>query len=103
MFIPISNYRNLFVADYSCNQDKILKIVFSDYPNFSLNGTIIYPFAMEVETGADILVSESQHVKKLNHYVNLFGLPKKNIPVCEKEKQNLVIEQVKSLRKLRKI
>ena len=103
MFGIIGNYKNLFVADFSNKEDTIIKIIFSKNYNFSDRGNIIYPFAEEVKTGYSILVSNKNHVKKLKYYVNRFGFPKKYILDSEKEKQQLVVDEIKQLRKLRRI
>lgn len=103
MFKTINNYKNLFVADFSKTDEKIIKIIFSKYPNFSVDGQIIYPFAKDVETESNILVSNTNNIKKLSYYVNCFGFPKRNIYKIEKPKQKLVIEKVKTLKKQKKI
>lgn len=103
MFKTINNYKNLFVADFSKNDKKIIKVIFSEYPNFSVDGQIIYPFAKDVETDTNILVSNTNKVKKLSYYINVFGLPKKSIYKIEKTKQKLVINKVKVLKKQGKI
>lgn len=103
MLKTINNYENLFVADFSKNNEKIIKIIFSKYPNFSVDGQIIYPFAKDIETDSNILVSNTNNVKKLSYYINIFGFPKRNIYKIEKTKQKLVVDKVKMLKKQRKI
>ena len=99
----ISDFKNLYVADYFEDNNMIVKIVFSRSTNFVVGTNIIYPFARDLETGTSVLVSSNNHVKRLNYYVNCFGFPRKNIIALEKEKQQLVLSKVKTLKKMRKI
>lgn len=103
MFKMIRDFKNLFVADFSNKEDIIIKIIFSNHPNFAVDGNIIYPFVEDVKNGCSILISNKNHVKKLNYYVNCFGFPKKYILEGEREKQKLVVDEVRKLRKLRRI
>lgn len=100
MFGLIENYKNLFVADFSNKDNAMVKIIFSKNPNF-VNDGIIYPFVEDVETRCPILVSNNNHVKKLKYYVNCFGFPRKY--VLDKEKQQLVVNKIKQLKKIRRI
>jgi len=101
MFGMISNFRNLYVADYFSNNELAIKIVFSNSTNFVIDRKVFHPFATDLKTGTSVLVTNSNHVKKLNYYVNCFGFPRNNIR--DKEKQKLVMSEVKHLKKLRKI
>jgi len=103
MFGMISNFRNLYVADYFMNDEMAVKIVFSRSTNFIVDKDIIYPFATDVETDTSVLVTSNNHVRKLNYYVNRFGFSKKKIMESEKLKQELVVDEVKYLKRLRKI
>lgn len=99
----INDYKNLYVSKLIMGETKRIKIVYSDNTNFIVDGQIISPFALDIENRIPVLVTSNQHVKKLKYYVNWFGLPRKIAFEPEKENQQLVIEEIKKLRKLGKI
>lgn len=103
MFGMISNYKNLYVADFSKDNDVAVRIVFSHNTNFVVDGKIIYPFATDVVTGADVLVTNSNHVKKLKYYVNCFGFPRKHVFGIDKKRQKLVVSEMKKIKKIKNI
>lgn len=103
MFGLISDYKHLYVADFSKVADYNYKIVYSGVGNLSIDGSVMTPFVEDVEFGFPILISSDNHIKKLSFYVNCFGFPKRNIAPGEQNKQHLVVNKVKILRKARKI
>ncbi len=103
MFHIIDNFKNLYVADFSKGNNTKIKLVYSKNDNFVVDGVIIYPFAIEVKTDTSVLLNNSNHVKKLKYYVNCFGFPRKYILDRDKEKQKLVVNEIKLLKKMRKI
>lgn len=99
MFSIISDYKHLYVADFSKIGINNYKIVYSNVGNLSVDGSVMIPFVQDVETGFSILVNSSNHIKKLSYYVNYFGFPKKRIALGEKDKQRLIVDKVKLLKK----
>jgi hypothetical protein len=99
----ISNFKNLYVGEFCDHSDKMVKVVLCDSNNFAPNGVVFSPFAYDLKSNSSILVSNSNHLKPLRHYINFLGLPKKKIPTLEKEKQQEVLAEVKELKHLRRI
>lgn len=103
MFGIISNYKHLYVADFSkCGKNEY-KIIHSGVNNLVVDGSVINPFADEVRTGVSVLIDGSKHIKRLSYYVNCFGLPRRKIALGDKDRQSLIVSEVKTLKKLRKI
>lgn len=75
MFGLISNYKHLYVADFSKIGNYNYKIVYSNASNLKVDGTIMMPFAKDIENDISILISNSNNIKKLSCYVNCFGFP----------------------------
>ena len=91
MFMLISDFGRLYVADFMMNKKMQSKIIHSESKKLVVNGTVLHPFVEDVETNTPVLVSNSNHVKPLGYYMNPLGW-KKKIPDYEKQKQQKVIK-----------
>lgn len=98
MVIP--RLKRLYIGEFGEFQK--YKILSGPSSKVIVDGTILCPFLEDVETNTSVLVSSSNHLKRLDYYIGIFGKPKK-VPDSERLKQIKVINKVKCLYKAERI